>query len=242
MCSELDRAPLIAIEGTDGCGKSTAARLLVDLLHERGIHVATYDFPIYEESQFGPLLSRFLRGGFEHIGPAEPWFVAMLFAGNRAEMSSRLRSDLASGRFVVCDRYSYSNIAFQSSKLPSHEDASTFTSWLMHLEFETFDTPQPDVSFWLRVPPDLRPAGSVDRGDRGYLNGEVDIHEADEALQLKVHRAYEQLASMKRDIQTIDCAPRGSLLPPADIAESLISRLESLELVPKRMSPVGTKG
>lgn len=233
---ERGAAPLIAIEGTDGSGKSTATRLLVELLRGRGIEVATYDFPVYDEPRFGPLLSRFLRGGFEPIGPAEPWFVAMLFAGNRAETSSRIRADMAAGRLVVCDRFSYSNIAYQSAKLPAGEDVDAFAAWLDHLELETFATPRPDASFWLRVPLELRPAATARRGDRAYLAGEDDVHEADAPLQQRVHQAYERLAATHDDIETIDCAPGGSLLPPAEVAAALLARLRSLELVPERTS------
>jgi dTMP kinase len=242
LSSEPGNAPLIAIEGTDGCGKSTVTRLLASALENRGLKVAAYDFPDYGENQFGPLLSRFLRGGFGGIGSAEPWFVAMLFAGNRAEMSSRLRSDLDNGCYVICDRYSYSNIAFQSSKLPEGENVTAFSSWITHLEFGSFQCPRPDISFWLEMPLALRPAATANRDDRDYLEGQTDIHEANDGLQLKVHRAYEQLVSMNDDLEAIDCAPLGQLLPPSDIVSTLLAKLEALELISKPISTVATKG
>ena len=221
-------APLLAIEGIDGAGKSTVTALLVELLRDRGHAVTTYDFPVYDEPQFGPLVARFLRGGFGTMELAEPWFVGMLFAGNRAEVGPSLREDAAQGRVVVCDRYSYSNVAFQSSKLAPGEDRTAFIDWLAHLEFVAFNVPRPALSFWLRVPLELRPGAAHDRGERDYLDGAADVHEADEGLQRRVHEAYEYLASTRDDVQEIDCAPGGVLLPPAAVAEALWQRIAAL--------------
>lgn len=217
---------LIALEGIDGAGKSTVIALLAERLREDGREVACYDFPDYDEPRFGPLVARFLRGDFGSLGDAEPWFVGMLFAGNRAERAAAIRADLAAGRTVLCDRYSYSNVAFQTAKLESGAERARLAHWLEHLEFELLGAPRPDVSFWLRVPPALRPAARA-RGERPYLDGRADVHESDEALQLRVHAAYEQLAESHRDIQVIECAPMGELLTPAAIADALRARLRA---------------
>jgi dTMP kinase len=225
-------APLLAIEGVDGAGKSTVTALLVELLRERGHAVATYDFPVYDAPQFGPLIARFLRGGFGPMNQSEPWFVGMLFAGNRAELAPSLRADAAAGRVVVSDRFSYSNVAFQSAKLGPDEDRDAFADWLAHLEFEAFGVPRPAVSFWLHVPLALRPGVAAERGDREYLDGGVDVHEADESLQLRVHEAYAYLAATRPDVETIECAPGGVLLPPAAVAEALWDRMAALDVLP----------
>jgi dTMP kinase len=225
-------APFIAIEGIDGCGKSTVTALVAELLRRQGQTVAVHDFPVYSEPQFGPLVARFLRGEFGDLALAEPWFAGMLFAGNRAAVASSLRADLETGHVVLCDRFTYSNVAFQSAKLPGDADREAFMAWLVGLEFELFRAPRPDVSVWLRVAPALRPAPSADRGHRDYLSGAVDIHESDAALQCRVHEAYEQLASTCEDIETIDCAPEGTMLPPEAIAAAVVARLGETGILP----------
>lgn len=230
----------IAIEGIDGSGKSTATVGFAELLRGRGHTVATYDFPDYDEPQFGPLIARFLRGELGDLGAAEPWFVGMLFAGNRAERAGDIRRDLAAGRTVVCDRYSYSNVAYQTAKTGDPGARAALAGWLEHLEFETFGVPRPDVSFWLHVPLALRPGVHGERGERGYLNGQADIHESSESLQERVHEAYQELAARHEDIHAIDCAPDGRLLAPAAVAELLLAQVSRSAACPGARPPGAT--
>jgi GAF domain-containing protein len=56
-------------------------------------------------------------------------FVALLFAGDRADAASRIREWLAQGKAVILDRYVYSNVGFQCAKLPAGEERNHFHSF-----------------------------------------------------------------------------------------------------------------
>lgn len=98
---------LIALEGIDGCGKSTQARILADALgpdtvltHEPG----------------ATALGRALRGLL--LDPARPAAVpraeALLMAADRAQhVDEVIGPALAGGRWVVTDRFSGSTLAYQ---------------------------------------------------------------------------------------------------------------------------------
>jgi len=98
---------LIALEGIDGCGKSTQARILAGALgpdtvltHEPG----------------ATALGRALRGLL--LDPARPVPVpraeALLMAADRAQhVEEVIRPALAGGRWVVTDRFSGSTLAYQ---------------------------------------------------------------------------------------------------------------------------------
>lgn len=96
---------LIALEGIDGCGKSTQARILADALgavltHEPGA------------TALGQALRSLL------LDPARPAPVpraeALLMAADRAQHVDELvRPALAEGRWVVTDRFSGSTLAYQ---------------------------------------------------------------------------------------------------------------------------------
>lgn len=99
------RGRLIALEGIDGCGKSTQARLLAAslgavLTHEPGA------------TDLGRALRRIL---LDPTRPAPvPRAEALLMAADRAQHADEvLLPALAEGRWVVTDRYSGSTFAYQ---------------------------------------------------------------------------------------------------------------------------------
>jgi dTMP kinase len=119
---------LVAFEGLDGSGKSTQARLLMQSLRNRGIDCEYISFPRTKERGYGEAIAMFLRGEFGSVDSVHPYLVAALFAGDRAAANSTIRSWLAEGKFVVADRYFYSNAAFQAAKLTSDTAKRDFES------------------------------------------------------------------------------------------------------------------
>ena len=100
----------IALEGGEGAGKSTQARLLADALRERGLDVVTTREP---GGTPGAEALRRLLLGLE----GEGWNAraeALLFAAARSDHVDRLiRPALAAGKWVVCDRFVDSSRAYQ---------------------------------------------------------------------------------------------------------------------------------
>lgn len=101
----------ITIEGPDGSGKSTQARLLADALRERGFPVLTTREP------GGTPVGEAIRNIVLHRDqmPGTPTTVALLYATSRSELvRTVIRPTLESGTSVVADRYADSTIAYQS--------------------------------------------------------------------------------------------------------------------------------
>ena len=87
----------IVLEGLDGAGKSTQIRLLRRLLAERGVESEYVHFPRFDAPVYGELIARFLRGEFGGVGQVDPYLVALLFAGDRADFAPQIRQWLAGG-------------------------------------------------------------------------------------------------------------------------------------------------
>jgi len=99
------RGRLIALEGIDGCGKSTQARLLAARLGAR------LTFEPGDTALGRSLRTLLLHGG--EVGPL-PRAEALLMAADRAQhVDEVLEPELAAGRWVVTDRYSGSTLAYQ---------------------------------------------------------------------------------------------------------------------------------
>ena len=99
------RGRLVALEGIDGCGKSTQARILAERL---GAEV-TFE---PGATPLGAALRRLLLApdGSAVAERAE----ALLMAADRAQhVAEVIEPTLASGRWVVTDRYSASTLAYQ---------------------------------------------------------------------------------------------------------------------------------
>lgn len=100
----------IALEGGEGAGKSTQARLLAEALRARGIEVVTTREP------GGTPGAEAIRALLLH-GDGDEWSPraeALLFAAARSDHVEKLiRPALARGAWVVCDRFLDSSRAYQ---------------------------------------------------------------------------------------------------------------------------------
>ena len=99
------RGRLVALEGIDGCGKTTQARLLAERLDA----VATFE---PGATPLGGALRGLVlaRDG----APVAPRAEALLMAADRAQhVADVIAPALEAGRWVVTDRYSASTLAYQ---------------------------------------------------------------------------------------------------------------------------------
>lgn len=101
----------IALEGGEGVGKSTQAKLLAEALESRGISV------VLTREPGGTPGAEAIRKLLLDPPAEEGWTAeaeALLFAAARADhVAQRIRPALAAGRWVVCDRFLDSTRAYQ---------------------------------------------------------------------------------------------------------------------------------
>ncbi len=98
----------ITLEGLDGSGKTTQARLLGALLEAEGTEV------VLTREPGGTPLGEEIRNLLLHGGDVAPWAEAALYAASRAQHVEQLiRPALARGATVICDRYIDSSVAYQ---------------------------------------------------------------------------------------------------------------------------------
>ena len=219
----------IVLEGLDGAGKSTQIRMLRQLFADRGGESEYVHFPRFDSPVYGQLIARFLRGEFGGVQEVDPYLVALIFAGDRADAAPQIRQWLAEGKAVVLERYVYSNVGFQCAKLPAGEERDRLADWIVNLEFGHNALPRPDLSLFLDVPFAFteRKLSEVREGDdRDYLQGGQDIHEASLQLQQDVRSVYLASAAKDPSLRVVDCSDAsGAMESPEGIFAKIRAEL-----------------
>ncbi|PKP01078.1 MAG: dTMP kinase [Bacteroidetes bacterium HGW-Bacteroidetes-6] len=226
----------IVLEGLDGSGKSTQTQLLLNALQQKGIQTEFIHFPRTDNSShfYGPMLKRFLKGDLGSLDEVDPYFVAMLFAGDRKNEAEAIRDKLQQGIWVIADRYVLSNIAFQGAKLKTLEAREALAHWIMQTEFGLFELPRPDITLFLHMPFTFCENNVKNQrcgDDRDYLDGKVDIHEADLNFQKDVYQMYLYMLQHEEfELSDFVIGKHGVVPAPGKIHLQLLEQLNKIEL------------
>jgi dTMP kinase len=195
----------VSIEGVDGSGKSTQARLLQEYLLGLGREVVATREP--GGTELGERIRQLVLDGPEMA----PWAEAALFAASRAEHAAEvIRPAIARGADIVCDRFIDSSLAYQgiARGLGLEE--------VLVLNVTVLEGLLPQRTFVLAV--DAAAAGARRKGDPDRIEREGN------AFQSHVGKAYAALAERFSDrIELID-----GTLPLDEIAAIVRRRVEDL--------------
>jgi dTMP kinase len=102
---------LIVFEGVEGCGKTTQMQLCAEWLQSLGVSVVVTREP--GGTELGLHLRRLLLE--KSAGKAITQVTELLlYAADRSQhIAEQLKPNLAAGKFILCDRYTESTIAYQ---------------------------------------------------------------------------------------------------------------------------------
>ncbi|MFO7872301.1 MAG: dTMP kinase [Candidatus Undinarchaeales archaeon] len=133
-----EKGILVALEGVDGCGKSTHAEKLAKWLKGKERDVLHTKEP--SKGPIGVLLRQYLKMD------APPRVDALLFTADRSEhIQNEINPALNEGKIVLCERYIYSTIAYQ---------AAQGLDWDWLVDLNSF-APEPDLTILLSLRPDI---------------------------------------------------------------------------------------
>ena len=184
------------LEGGDGVGKSTQAKLLIERLTDEpslvGQAVRPWKFPNYDGHPWGTLIKSYLAGTVGSLQEVGPYYASILYAADRGEQAPAIKAALASGDWIVCDRYASSNIAHQASQIADPAKRQAFVRWLTDTEYTQFALPRPTGTILLNMP--LDHAREQLDGRYQQAGGKLDVQEQDNAHRQAVHDQYLRLA------------------------------------------------
>ena len=201
----------IVIDGTDGSGKATQTKLLMEKIEQTGRQVKMIDFPQYGQKSAG-LIEEYLNGKYGSANEVGPYRASIFYACDRYVASSQINKWLDEGNIVISNRYVSSNMGHQAGKISDLQERDKFLEWLFELEYNLFGIPKPDLNILLYLPPEKGQELVDNKGHRDYVGGQKrDIHEADLEHLKNAAEAYRYVAD-KYNWITIDCAPNNELL------------------------------
>ncbi|MDX2005078.1 MAG: dTMP kinase [Meiothermus sp.] len=186
----------ITLEGPEGAGKSTQARLLAGWLREQGQEVVTTREP------GGTKLGAEIRQLLLHQDAMSAEAEYLLYSADRAEhMAALIQPALRRGAVVLCDRWLDSSLAYQGYGRGLSLD------WLKAVAKGATHSVRPDKTFLFDLPPEV---GLARFQSRDRLEREpIEFHQ-------NVRRGYLELARAEPGrFHTVD----GTLEPGAIQAE-----------------------
>jgi dTMP kinase len=220
---------LIVIDGTDGTGKATQTKKLIERLKSEGIRCKTFDFPHYQ-NHFGGLIGEGLAGKHGDFVGMSPYIVSSLYAADRFESSEMIKRWLSEGAVVILDRYVSANQIHQGGKINTDEERQKFLAWLDHMEHVIFKIPRPDIILYLDLPLEISQKllqENIGKEKKIYHAGS-DQHEDNPQHLLDAKQSGVKMVQSMNTWKSIECGENGEILPIGIIHEKIWQEVQEI--------------
>ncbi len=224
------------IDGTDGSGKATQTKRLVERFQQEGFEVETISFPQYDRPTSGAI-KEYLAGTYGTANDVSAYVGSMMYALDRYDGSFKIKQWLAEGKVVVADRFVSSNMGHQGCKITDPDERTAYLKWNDHLEFEIFKLPRPTMTVVLAVSADI---GSklARQGAKEKTKVRGDIHEHDINHLRASEETYREIAQRFEGFHLIECVHNDSLRDRDDIHneiwQTVCTQLPSIKIKNKK--------
>jgi dTMP kinase len=216
---------LIALEGTDGSGKGTQLKLLIEIFKSKSIPFEILDYPRYEGSFFGALAGKMLKGDFGGLDAIPAELAVLPFACDRWLQKNDIKRWLSEGKIIISNRYTASSAVYHAAKMPV-EKQQQFADWVYTLEQEVIGIPKENLVLYFHVPVAVAQILITKKESRAYLGDKKkDIYEESIVLQESVEKMYLQLAVNRSNWKTIECVREGAIRTPDEILRDVLDVL-----------------
>lgn len=211
---------LIVIEGLDGSGKATQAKLLYKNLVQQGKQVREVSFPDYE-SDSSALVKMYLKGEFgSDPNDVNAYAASTFYAVDRyASYKKDWGRFYEAGGIIIADRYTTSNAIHQCSKLPE-EQWDSFLNWLFCFEYDQLGIPAPDEVIYLQA--DTGVSQKLMTGRYDGDESKKDIHESNLEYMNRSRKAAEYCAD-KLEWKVVHCVKDGAMRSVEEIYADIVS-------------------
>ncbi|MDW3207560.1 MAG: dTMP kinase [Alphaproteobacteria bacterium] len=145
----------ITFEGGEGSGKSTQCARLAEFLTQAGIETVVTREPGGTEGAQA-IRDLVVSGAGDRWGPVSE--ALLMYAARRDHVDRVIKPALSNGKWVICDRFSDSTLAYQGYGRELGAD------WIAQLDRLSLDGFKPDLTLLLDMPVSTGLARAAERG------------------------------------------------------------------------------
>lgn len=210
---------LIVIEGTDCSGKETQSKIIIEKLKKEGKKVALLSFPMYDTPTGkivgGPLLGKpeISDTWFDDPATLDSKIASLYYAADRKYNINIINKYIEEDYIIFLDRYVFSNMAHQGSKLKTKKDKLDLFKWIEQLEFDLLQLPKPDLTIFLHMP--YKEACELKKN-----RANLDVVEKNKEYLVNSENTYIELANLYQ-FKTIECVKDNQIRTIEDINEEM---------------------
>ena len=192
----MSRGIIINFEGLDYSFKETNSKRLYEYI-KRSIteKVILISFPNYE-SQSRYFVHEYLKKSYGDADNVNEKQASLFYAMDRYDTIKKINIEklLDEGYYIILDRYTGSNLIFQSTKIYNKNKDNTsaeslvedFIEWANDLEYNILQLPKPDKVIYMNMPVKI---SYPLMQERALKNGETeDCHESDREFMESVEK------------------------------------------------------
>jgi len=219
---------IIVIEGTDSSGKETQTKLLYERVKKIYDKTIKISFPNYDSPACEPV-KMYLAGAFgTDATKVNPYPISTMYAIDRyASFKQDWEKKYIDDYIIITDRYVTSNMIHQASKIEDIKEKDEYLRWLIDLEYNKNEIPEPDIVIFLKMPIDKVKELMENRKNKIDGSEKRDIHEVNEDY---LKKSYENATAISKKYNwcEIECVENNKIKSIERINDEIFSKIKEI--------------
>ena len=181
----MKKGKIIVFEGLDYSFKETNSKKLYQYIKENITEkVKLISFPNYE-SDSSYFVKEYLKGSYGDLNDINPYTTSLFYLLDRYDTvkKEKIKELIDEGYYIILDRYTGSNLIFQSAKidqiydneLRSNIEKIKYLSWIKNIEYKICELPEENTTIYMNMP--VKVSYELMKERKLKNNEDKDIHE-----------------------------------------------------------------